>query len=75
MHYVVVNEAGASVYSTSEIGREEFPDCDAMQRSAISIGRRLQDPLSELVKIDPASIGVGSVSARCAGQAPARHAG
>lgn len=58
-HYVVVNEAGASVYSTSEIGREEFPERDAIQRSAISIGRRLQDPLSELVKIDPASIGVG----------------
>src|SRR4051794_6761368 len=59
VHYAVVNEAGASVYSTSEIGREEFPNCDAIQRSAISIGRRLQDPLSELVKIDPASIGVG----------------
>jgi uncharacterized protein len=59
VHYVVVNEAGASVYSTSDIGREEFPACDAIQRSAISIGRRLQDPLSELVKIDPASIGVG----------------
>src|SRR3954462_12251150 len=59
VHYAVVNEAGASVYSTSEIGREEFPECDAIQRSAISIGRRLQDPLSELVKIDPASIGVG----------------
>src|SRR3954447_13944054 len=59
IHYAVVNEAGASVYSTSEIGREEFPNCDAIQRSAISIGRRLQDPLSELVKIDPASIGVG----------------
>lgn len=59
VHYVVVNEAGASVYSTSDIGREEFPECDAIQRSAISIGRRLQDPLSELVKIDPASIGVG----------------
>ena len=59
VHYVVVNEAGASVYSTSEVGREEFPECDAIQRSAISIGRRLQDPLSELVKIDPASIGVG----------------
>lgn len=57
--YVIVNEAGASVYSTSAVGREEFPDCDPMQRSAISIGRRLQDPLSELVKIDPASIGVG----------------
>lgn len=59
VHYVIVNEAGASVYSTSEIGREEFPEHDAIQRSAISIGRRLQDPLSELVKIDPASIGVG----------------
>lgn len=59
VHYAVVNEAGASVYSTSEIGREEFPQCDALERSAISIGRRLQDPLSELVKIDPASIGVG----------------
>jgi uncharacterized protein len=57
--YVIVNEAGASVYSTSRIGREEFPDYDASLRSAISIGRRLQDPLSELVKIDPASIGVG----------------
>lgn len=59
VRYVVVNEAGASVYSTSEIGREELPDCDAIGRSAVSIGRRLQDPLSELVKIDPASIGVG----------------
>jgi uncharacterized protein len=57
--YVIVNEAGASVYSTSEIGREELPDYDAMQRSAVSIGRRLQDPLSELVKIDPSNIGVG----------------
>jgi len=57
--YVVVNEAGASVYSTSPQAREEFPDHDASIRSAISIGRRLQDPLSELVKIDPASIGVG----------------
>ncbi|MEX0977891.1 MAG: Tex family protein, partial [Pirellulales bacterium] len=57
--YVIVNEAGASVYSTSPLGREEFPDYDATLRGAISIGRRLQDPLSELVKIDPASIGVG----------------
>jgi uncharacterized protein len=57
--YVIVNEAGASVYSISRIGREELPDCDATLRGAISIGRRLQDPLSELVKIDPASIGVG----------------
>jgi uncharacterized protein len=59
IRYTIVNEAGASVYSTSAIGREEFPDCEAIDRSAISIGRRLQDPLSELVKIDPASIGVG----------------
>jgi uncharacterized protein len=57
--YVIVNEAGASVYSTSRIGREEFPQHDAAQRGSISIGRRLQDPLSELVKIDPANIGVG----------------
>lgn len=59
LHYVVVNEAGASVYSTSTVGREEMPDLEAVQRSAVSIGRRLQDPLSELVKIDPASVGVG----------------
>ena len=57
--YVVVNEAGASVYSTSPLGREEFPNYDATLRGAISIGRRMQDPLSELVKIDPANIGVG----------------
>ncbi len=55
----VVNEAGASVYSTDEIAREEFPDLDATIRSAVSIARRLQDPLAELVKIDPRSIGVG----------------
>ena len=57
--YVVVNEAGASVYSASPLGREELPDYDATVRGAVSIGRRLQDPLSELVKIDPANIGVG----------------
>ena len=57
--YVIVNEAGASVYSASVIGREEFPDYDATLRGTISIGRRLQDPLSELVKVDPQSIGVG----------------
>jgi uncharacterized protein len=57
--YVIVNEAGASVYSTSPVGREELPDIDAVQRSTISIGRRLLDPLSELVKITPANIGVG----------------
>lgn len=59
MAYVIVNEAGASVYSASRIGREEFPNYDATLRGTISIGRRLQDPLSELVKIDPANIGVG----------------
>ena len=57
--YVIVNEAGASIYSTSPLGREELPQYDALQRGAISIGRRLLDPLSELVKIDPANIGVG----------------
>jgi competence ComEA-like helix-hairpin-helix protein len=57
--YVIVNEAGASHYSASAIGREEFPDLDATVRGTVSIGRRLQDPLSELVKIDPQNIGVG----------------
>lgn len=57
--YVIVNEAGASVYSASSVGREEFPQFDATLRGTISIGRRLQDPLSELVKIDPQNIGVG----------------
>ncbi len=57
--YVVVNEAGASVYSTSQVGRDELPDLDATLRSGISIGRRLQDPLAELVKIEPQNIGVG----------------
>ncbi len=57
--YVVVNEAGASVYSTSPLGREELPEFDPQLRSAISIGRRLLDPLSELVKIHPANLGVG----------------
>ena len=59
VYYVIVNEAGASVYSASEEAREEFPDLHVEQRSAISIGRRLQDPLAELVKIDPQAIGVG----------------
>lgn len=57
--YVIVNEAGASVYSASKLAIEEYPDLTVEKRSAISIGRRLQDPLSELVKIDPESIGVG----------------
>ena len=57
--YMVVNEAGASVYSASKLGAQEFPDYDVSLRSAVSIARRLQDPLAELVKIDPKSIGVG----------------
>ncbi len=57
--YMVVNEAGASVYSASKLGAQEFPEFDVSLRSAVSIARRLQDPLSELVKIDPKSIGVG----------------
>ena len=57
--YIIVNEAGASVYSASELAREEFPDLQVEERSAASIARRVQDPLAELVKIDPKSIGVG----------------
>ncbi len=57
--YVIVSESGASVYSASEVAREEFPELDATQRGTISIARRLQDPLAELVKIDPQAIGVG----------------
>ncbi len=57
--YIIVNEAGASVYSASELARKEFPDLEVEERSAVSIGRRVQDPLAELVKIDPKSIGVG----------------
>jgi len=59
VEYIIVNEAGASVYSASKLAIAEFPDLHVEERSAISIGRRLQDPLSELVKIDPESIGVG----------------
>ena len=59
VYYVIANEAGASVYSASKLGAEEFPDYDVALRSAVSIGRRIQDPLAELVKIDPKSIGVG----------------
>ncbi len=59
VHYVIVNEAGASVYSASKLAAEEFPQFDVSLRSAVSIARRLQDPLAELVKIDPKSIGVG----------------
>jgi uncharacterized protein len=62
---VIVNEAGASVYSASKLGAEEFPSFDVGQRSAASIARRLQDPLSELVKIDPKSIGVGQYQHDC----------
>ncbi|MCI0130509.1 MULTISPECIES: Tex family protein [Enterococcaceae] len=57
--YVIVNEAGASVYSASDTAREEFPNLQVEERSAVSIGRRLQDPLAELVKIDPKAVGVG----------------
>lgn len=57
--YIIVNEAGASVYSASDLGRQEFPDLQVEERSAVSIARRLQDPLAELVKIDPKSVGVG----------------
>lgn len=59
VYYVIVNEAGASVYSASDNARAEFPELHVEQRSAISIGRRLQDPLAELIKIDPQSVGVG----------------
>ena len=59
LHYAMVSEAGASVYSASALAADEFPDFDVTQRSAVSIARRLQDPLAELVKIDPKSIGVG----------------
>ncbi|WP_047998900.1 Tex family protein [Lactiplantibacillus herbarum] len=59
VYYVIVNEAGASVYSASDKARAEFPELHVEQRSAISIGRRLQDPLAELIKIDPKSVGVG----------------
>ena len=57
--YIIVSESGASVYSASEVAQEEFPDYHVEERSAVSIGRRIQDPLSELVKIDPKAIGVG----------------
>lgn len=56
---MIVNEAGASVYSASEVARKEFPDLQVEERSAVSIARRLQDPLAELVKIDPKAVGVG----------------
>jgi len=59
LHYLIVNEAGASVYSASELARDEMPDLDVTLRGAVSIARRVQDPLAELVKIDPKSIGVG----------------
>ena len=59
IYYIITNEAGASIYSASKLGAEEFPEYDVALRSAVSIGRRIQDPLAELVKIDPKSIGVG----------------
>jgi len=61
---VMVNESGASIYSASEVAREEFPDHDLTVRGAVSIGRRLMDPLAELVKLDPKSIGVGQYQTR-----------
>lgn len=59
LHYAIVSEAGASVYSASKLATEEYPDINVSLRGAISIARRLQDPLAELVKIDPKAIGVG----------------
>ena len=59
LKYIIVNEAGASVYSASKLAAEEFPALDVAERSAVSIARRLQDPLAELVKIEPKAIGVG----------------
>ena len=59
LSYMIVSEAGASVYSASKLAAEEFPQYDVNLRSAVSIARRLQDPLAELVKIDPKAIGVG----------------
>jgi uncharacterized protein len=59
LEYVIINEAGTNHYATSEIGREELPQCEPAVRSAVSIGRRLIDPLSELVKVDPAHLGIG----------------
>jgi len=59
VYYLIVSEAGASVYSASKLAQKEFPDFEVQERSAVSIGRRVQDPLSELVKIDPKSIGIG----------------
>ncbi|MDF1518845.1 MAG: helix-hairpin-helix domain-containing protein, partial [Brevefilum sp.] len=59
LHYLITNEAGASVYSASSVARKEFPDLDVSMRGAVSIARRVQDPLAELVKIDPRSVGVG----------------
>lgn len=68
IYYVIVSEAGASVYSASELAQKEYPDLDVTIRGAISIGRRLQDPLAELVKIDPKSIGVGQYQHDVAGK-------
>ena len=64
LSYMIVSEAGASVYSASKLAAEEFPEYDVNLRSAVSIARRLQDPLAELVKIDPKAIGVGQMCIR-----------
>ncbi|KRM75487.1 Tex family protein [Secundilactobacillus collinoides] len=69
VQYTIVNEAGASVYSASKVARTEFPDFNVEERSAVSIGRRLQDPLAELVKIDPQAVGVGQYQHDVAGSA------
>ena len=73
--YMIVSEAGASVYSASELAAEEFPDYDVNLRSAVSIARRLQDPLAELVKIDPKAIGVGQYQHDMPAKAIGRGAG
>ena len=77
--YMIVNEAGASVYSAGKLAAEEFPEYDVNLRSAVSIARRLQDPLAELVKIDPKAIGVGQyqhdMPQKRAGRGPERRGG
>lgn len=75
IEYMVVSEAGASVYSASRLAAEEFPDYDVNLRSAVSIARRLQDPLAELVKIDPKAIGVGQYQHDMPQARPIRGAG
>ena len=73
IHYVIVSEAGASVYSASKLATEEYPDINVSIRGAISIARRLQDPLAELVKIDPKAIGVGQYQPKKISRKPYRR--